>query len=138
MFRSHLIAVGITCVLLIAAFSNQNALNVWAQSPNTTSPIQLIPRTKAQREQKYEAEHRISLIVQVTDSVGKPVSGLMAEDFSVFDNQKPQKIGAFREVDGKTFTASVRLVLHVPIGEGRPGGRRALRFDELIRERWQG
>jgi VWFA-related protein len=111
MFRSHLIAVGITCVLLIAAFSNQNALNVWAQSPNTTSPIQLIPRTKAQREQKYEAEHRISLIVQVTDSVGKPVSGLMAEDFSVFDNQKPQNIGTFREVDGKTFTADVHAVI---------------------------
>lgn len=63
-------------------------MSLWAQSPDTNSSIQLVPRTKAQREQTYEAEHRISLIVQVTDSSGRPVSGLKAEDFSVLDNQK--------------------------------------------------
>ncbi len=109
--RSHRFSAGVLCILLFAAVSNQNAFGVWAQSPDTTSPIQLIPRTKAEREQNYEAEHRISLIVQVTDSSGKLVPGLKAEDFSVLDNQKPQKVARFREVDGKTFTADVHVVV---------------------------
>lgn len=111
MLRSHWLSAGVLCISFFSAVSNQNAFSIRAQSPDTTSPIQLVPRTKAQREQKYEAEHHISLIVQVTDSSGKPVTGLKAEDFSLLDNQKPQKIQRFREVDGKTFTADVRVLV---------------------------
>lgn len=98
-------------ISLSACASLQETVIVCAQSPDTTSPIQLIPRTKAERDQKYQTEHRISLIVEATNSSGKPVTGLKAEDFLVLDNQKPQKIARFREVDGKAFKADVHLVV---------------------------
>ncbi len=97
--------------LLFVAASLQDVANVKAQAPDATSPIQLVPRTKAEREQKYQDEHRISFIVQVADSSGSPVTGLKAEDFSVLDNQKSQHIEKFREVNGKTFTADVQVVI---------------------------
>ncbi|HMH11984.1 MAG TPA: VWA domain-containing protein [Edaphobacter sp.] len=111
MLRLRRGSAGVLCIPFLAAMSNQNALSVRAQNPDTTSPIQLVPRTKAQREQKYEAEHHISLLVKVTDLSDKPVNGLKADDFSVLDNQKPQKIERFREVDGKTFRADVHVLV---------------------------
>ena len=111
MLRSRSVTLVVLCIPLFVVGCNQNAISAWAQSPATTSPIQLIPRTKAQREQKYEAGHRISLIVQVTDSSGRPVPGLKAEDFSVLDNEKAQKIYRFREVDGKTFKSAVQVMI---------------------------
>ena len=110
MLRLRWGSAGILCIPLFVA-ANQDAVRTWAQSPDTTSPIQLVPRTRAEREEKYQAEHHISLIVQVTDSSGKPVNGLKADDFSVLDNQKPQKIAQFREVDGTTLKADVHVVV---------------------------
>ncbi|MGA7242370.1 MAG: hypothetical protein WBX19_04265, partial [Terracidiphilus sp.] len=109
--RSHRFSAGVLCILLFAAVSNQNAFGVWAQSPDTTSPIQLTPRTKAQREHEYEAQHRISLIVQVTDSSGKPITGLKAEDFSLLDNQKLTSTASFREFEEPAGTASAHVLL---------------------------
>jgi VWFA-related protein len=111
MTRSRWVRAGVVVIASFLAVANLDLATVRAQSSDSTSPIQLIPRTKAQREQKYEAEHRISLIVQVNDSSGKPVTGLKAEDFSLLDNEKAQKIATFREVDGKTFTADVHVML---------------------------
>ena len=102
---------GALSIPLFVAASCQDAVSVGAQSPDSTSPIQLVPRTKAEREQNYQSEHRISLIVQVTDSSGNPVSGLKPGDFLVLDNQKRQKVARFREVNGKTFTADVHVVV---------------------------
>lgn len=78
------------------------------QTPDSTSPIQLIPRNA---EQRREAAERISLIVNVTDASGKPAAGLKASDFTVLDQRKPQNIVQFREVDGKNFTADVQVVI---------------------------
>jgi VWFA-related protein len=103
--------VGLLYVYLFLAASNSDVTGAWAQSPDTTSPIQLIPRTKEERERKYQAEHRIVLAVRVTDSLGKPVTGLKADDFSLLDNQKAQKIARFREVDGKTFTVKTHVII---------------------------
>jgi VWFA-related protein len=111
MSRSCWIRAGVLCVMLLVAANNRDSGSAWAQSPETTSPIQLIPRTKAEREQKYQADHRISLIVQVNDASGQTVNGLKSDDFSVLDNQKPQKIARFREVDGTTFKADVHVVV---------------------------
>ena len=111
MLRSHWLSVGVQCIFYLAAVNSQNALGIWAQSPDTASPIQLTPRTKAQREQRYEAQHRISLIVQVTDSSGKPITGLKAEDLSLLDNQKPTRTASFREFEGPAGTANAHALL---------------------------
>lgn len=41
----------------------------------------------------------IAITVAVTDKSGRPIAGLEAADFKVFDNKQPQKILAFRAVD---------------------------------------
>ena len=89
--RLHWFNGVVLSIALFVAASCQDAVSVRAQSPDSTSPIQLVPRTKEERAQKYQSEHRISLIVQVTDSSGSPVRGLKPEDFLVLDNQKPKK-----------------------------------------------
>ncbi len=47
-----------------------------------------------------EPQDRIKLDVLVTDAAGEPVAGLTQQDFTLFDNRKPQPIRSFREVDG--------------------------------------
>jgi VWFA-related protein len=42
---------------------------------------------------------RISIDVEVTDKSGRPIRGLEAGDFSVFDNNQPQKLLDFHAVD---------------------------------------
>ncbi len=111
MTRSRWVSAGAVVIALFFAVTNGDLASVWAQSPDSTSPIQLIPRTKAERDHKYQAEHRISLIVQVAESSGKPVRGLKAEDFSLLDDQKPEKIARFREVDGRSFTADTHIMV---------------------------
>jgi VWFA-related protein len=44
------------------------------------------------------AQGSILLDVAVTDKSGKPVTGLTAQDFTVIDNKRPQKIASFQEV----------------------------------------
>jgi VWFA-related protein len=41
----------------------------------------------------------IAITVEVIDKAGRPVTGLEAADFKVFDNKQPQKILAFHAVD---------------------------------------
>jgi VWFA-related protein len=81
---------------------------VLPQTPASPSPIQLIPRSA---EERNEAAHRISLIVQVTDDSGKPTAGLKPTDFTVLDQTKPQTLVRFREVDGRTFSADVHVII---------------------------
>jgi VWFA-related protein len=42
----------------------------------------------------------------VTDDAGKPVSGLQRQDFTLFDNKKPQPILSFQAVDGQAVDGS--------------------------------
>lgn len=46
------------------------------------------------------AHHRMSVDVVVLDKAGKPVSGLEPTDFTLFDNNEPRRILAFRRTDG--------------------------------------
>lgn len=43
---------------------------------------------------------RVQLDVVVSDSAGKPVSGLQAKDFTIFDDRKPQQATSFAAFDG--------------------------------------
>lgn len=107
----QLLNTRIVCVALLQTAIIAGVIGAEAQIPTSTSPIQLVPRTKAQREQRYEASHRITLMVQVTDSSGKPATGLKPEDFGLLDGQKPQKIATFSEVDGEKSAAAVRVLV---------------------------
>jgi VWFA-related protein len=59
----------------------------WPQAPPATGARSTI-------------DHRITLDVVVTDKTGNPVPGLEQQDFTIFDNKRPQPIIAFRKVDG--------------------------------------
>jgi VWFA-related protein len=103
--------IGVLCLSLFLAANNRDVARALAQSSDSTSPIQLIPRTKEDRERRYQDEHRIVLTAWVTDSTGKSVTGLKANDFLLLDNQKSQKIDRFREVDGKAFTVRAHVIV---------------------------
>lgn len=105
------IRIGAFCILSLLIANDAGTRAAWAQISNPTSPIQLIPRTKEERERRYQNEHRISLSMHVTDGSGKAVTGLTAKDFVVLDNQTPQKINRFREVDAKAFTVKTRVIV---------------------------
>ncbi len=111
MMSSRWVTVGALSIALLLSASDQSAVSAMAQSPDATSPIQLIPRTKEDRERRYQDERRIVLTVWVTDSSGKPVTGLKTNDFLVLDNQKSRKIDRFREVDGKAYTVKTHVIV---------------------------
>ncbi len=69
-----------------------------SQTPQRISPV-LIPRTRDQREQRYQAQHRILLKVVLTDTDGQPVSDLKERDFALLDNGQPQTLTSFQAVD---------------------------------------
>jgi VWFA-related protein len=106
--RSCWMRVGLFFVPLLYAACGVDAVGR-AQDPGSTSP-KLIPRTKAEREHKYRAHRLITLIAQVTDSSGKPVTGLKADDFSLLDNQTPAKTTSFHEFEGPASMANVHVM----------------------------
>jgi VWFA-related protein len=111
MSADRCIGAFIACIALLSMTGEKIVNAVPPQSPSSTSPIPLIPRTREEREQRYRASHRITLNVQVTDAVGNPVNELKPGDFTLLDGQKMQTIATFREVDGKSPSASVHVLL---------------------------
>lgn len=109
-------------------------LSAQTQAPNSQIP-QLVPRTPEQREQTYEAQHRINLHVVVTDPSGKPVTGLHPEDFTILDHAQSQKIARFEEVNDSTVkNDSVHgLVVLDAIDDGKTGVNRVRKeLEKLI------
>lgn len=82
-----------------------------AQTTNSDSPTQLIPRTAEQREQLYRAEHRILLNVVVADAAGKPLAALSAGDFSLLDNGKARAIATVAGGSGDQAPAGMHATL---------------------------
>jgi VWFA-related protein len=78
-----------------------------AQSPSNegTAGPKLVPRSKAAREERYVAHHRILLNVQITDASGHPVIGLNAHDLVVQINRQPETITSFQEIRNGGATA---------------------------------
>jgi VWFA-related protein len=107
--KNHLACWAVLCIASSCAAQQGQTGD---SEPARDSHIQLIPRTKEQREERYLAQHRLVLNVQVTDSSGKPVPGLKAEDFSVLDEGQSQKIANFRAIDdGALARAHVLIVI---------------------------
>jgi len=68
-------------------------------------------RTKEDREREFQASHRITLNVQVTDNAGKPVTDLDARDFTVLDNHQPRKLAAFHAIDGEAMNDATEVII---------------------------
>ena len=89
-------------ILALLAFSAQAAS---AQNPT------LKTRSKEDREREFQANHRITLNVQVADDAGKPVIDLQAKDFIVFDDHQPRKLAAFHAIDGEALNDATEIVI---------------------------
>ena len=50
-----------------------------------------------------------------TDSAGKPISGLQQQDFTILDNNQPQKMTSFDALQGATADPPVEVVLLVDL-----------------------
>ncbi len=79
--------------------------------PSSTQSTGLIPRSQAEREREIQVERHIILNVLVTDTTGKPVRGLIQQDFTLLDNQQPQTIATFKAVEGSAPDAHVHVIL---------------------------
>jgi VWFA-related protein len=95
----------------------------------------LIPRTKAEREERYASLHRVLLNLQVTDAAGHAVEGLAAQDFTLNINHRPQKITLFRAVQegGATAKAHAFLVIDMLNNSARDLGFARREIEKLLR-----
>lgn len=94
-------ACGSACGLCLLVAASHLA----AQNPT------LKTRTKEQRDRAFLAAHRITINVQVDDSVGKPVPDLAAGDFTLFDNNQPRKIAGIHMIDGGVLNDATEVIL---------------------------
>lgn len=78
---------------------------VAAQTPT------LKTRTKEERDREFQASHRITLNVEVTDAEGKPVTDLNAHDFTILDNHQSRKLAAFHAIDGEAMNDATEVVI---------------------------
>ena len=100
-------------VLSLAAMSG-GALHAQTAGPATPSDDhtpRLIPRTSAEREQRFLAQHRVILNVRVADPTGRALSPLQQNDFTLYDNDQARKLASVRLVDGGAGGAHVIVVL---------------------------
>ena len=97
-------------ILCLSVFGVQGAI---AQAP--VDAKKLVPRTPESAERTLKAERHISLDVVATDAAGKPVSGLQQSDFTILDNNQPQKMTSFEAVQGATADPPVELVLLIDL-----------------------
>jgi hypothetical protein len=65
----------------------------------------LIKRTPENVEKVRRSERRVTLDVEVTDTSGKPLSGLEQQDLTLFDNGHLQTITSFREIGSSSRPA---------------------------------
>jgi VWFA-related protein len=99
------IAMSVTAMQIVAQAPGS------APSPSEHRVPRLIPRTSAEREQRFVTQHRIILNVHVADASGGPQPALNETDFTLYDNDQPRKLVSFRSVDGNSGGAHVILVI---------------------------
>jgi VWFA-related protein len=90
------------------AFQAQSASP--GRPPDDHTP-RLIPRTSAEREQRFLTQHRIILNVHVADAAGMLSRDLGQADFTIYDNDQPRNLVSFRSVEGSAAQAHVIVVL---------------------------
>ena len=93
--RSARFSFCLCCALLVFSVIGTMNGTVSAQEPQTTI------RTEVEL---------VNIVFTVTDKDGRPVPGLKADDFQVFDNKKPQKIEYFSDL-GKSSDVPLTIAL---------------------------
>jgi VWFA-related protein len=82
-----------------------------AQSSPQSSEPQLIPRSREEREQKYQNLHRLFLNVQLSSSSGQRTGGLKPSDFTILEDHQLRKIASFQSIQDDSNGAGVRIIL---------------------------
>lgn len=103
--------VWVALFLSARQFAPSQAPATGSSAPPQAEAPQLIPRTHAEREQRFLTLHRIILNVQVNDSSGTPFSELTQVDFTVLDNDRPQKLVGFSKVKGDSARAAPHVIV---------------------------
>ena len=96
-----------TNVFLVAALL---VGTVGAQKDNASTPALVISGQQEPQQSDlviHQSVRRVIVDVVVSDANGKPVSGLTSDDFSVFEDGKPQHIRSFDSHDFDSLTDSL-------------------------------
>ena len=121
------------CLWIMGAATGLAGQAVTPDGAGTSRGPQLIPRTKAQREQRYANLHRILLNLQVTDASGHAVSGLTGQDFTLNIDHRPQKVASFRAIQDGGATAKAHAILLIDmLNDSEPDLANARREIEKI------
>ena len=98
----------VTLLFLICLSMAASAQSI-AQAP--VQPPKLTPRTREERELRYQAAHRIYLNIHVADGAGEPMTGLDAKNFKLLEDQKVREVATFRSVDAARANTYNHVVL---------------------------
>jgi VWFA-related protein len=93
-----------------AGLAYLSILAATASAALSQTPV-LKTRTKEEREERAEATHRITLNVQVADSLGNPIADLNATDFKLYDNRQSRKIVSFHAIDGQALADATEIMI---------------------------
>ena len=89
--------LALACFLCLGADAQQGAAPAESQGPpQVLPPVQ----THVPGQEPVAQTHQIQLDVVVTDKSEKPVYGLKQEEFTLLDENRPVKIGAFEALGG--------------------------------------
>ena len=110
-------ALVLTLCLACTAFAQHAAAPASSQAPSH-------PELSHRPAPNPEAQGKMKLDVVVIDGAGQPVAGLTQQDFTLFDNKKPQPILSFRAVNGAlgegVADAPVEIILLVDVTNTPP------------------
>ncbi len=108
------VRVALICFLV---FFTQYFTMPWAgaQAPTSSNEKKLIPRTPEGAENMRQDARQIHLDVVATDSTGRTISGLQQQDFTILDNDQPQKMLTFAALRGATADPPVEVVLLIDL-----------------------
>ena len=102
------------CLLVFFAqhFTMQRAAG---QSPTASDEKKLASSTPEDPENARRTNRHISLDVTATDSSGNTISGLQQQDFTVLDNDQPQKLSSFEALQGAKADPPVEVILLIDL-----------------------
>jgi VWFA-related protein len=86
-----------------------------AQAPADSNEKKLVPRTPEMAEKTLQDNRHINLDVIATDSTGRAITGLQQQDFTILDNDQPQKMTSFATLQGATADPPVEVVLLIDL-----------------------
>ncbi len=114
MTRLFWVRVALICfsVLFAQQFTAQMAA---AQASSASDEKKLAPRAPESAENTIRTARHINLDVLATDASGKPISGLQQQDFTILDNNQPQKMSSFEALQGAMADPPVEVVLLVDL-----------------------